>query len=288
MSCYSEACPIMSTFDVTQLNMFNFVELSLNWLCMSFDDNDLQTLHNTASNGPVWPHLVNGDVWSRIWRMIDLVYIEAEVRNLGRRYQVMANMALWGQIDQIWPKVAYNGPMHVLVGRYDKFWLLYCLHYQFWPISTLSGKFDHIAIQMPSNCKLARNGPQRYYMSCYNDVCPFMDSFDAAQRILHNFEKLSPNWLRMSFDDKDALTMHITDSNCPAWPHLVNGDHILSRIWSMNNLVHIEAEVRNLCLRYQVMTCLALWRKIQQIWPKVAYNGQIYVLLAWCGKFWTY
>jgi len=41
--------------------MFNFVELSLNWLRMSLDDKDFQTLHNKVSNVPVWLHLVNGD-----------------------------------------------------------------------------------------------------------------------------------------------------------------------------------------------------------------------------------
>jgi len=80
-------------------------------------------LHNTGSNGPEWPHLVNGDhLWSRIWSMNDLVHIEAEVMNLGLRYQVMAGMALLSQIEQIWPKVVYNGPIYVLEARYDKFW----------------------------------------------------------------------------------------------------------------------------------------------------------------------
>jgi len=54
------------------------------------------------------------------------------------------------------------------------------------------------------------------------------------------------------------------------WPHLVNGDHVCSRIWSMNDLVHIEAEVKNLGLRYQVMAAMAFSGKIEQIWPKVA------------------
>jgi len=134
-----------------------------------------------ASNSPVCPLLVNGDhVCSRIWSMNDLVHIEAEVRYLGLRYQVIADMALWGKIEQIWPKVAYNGPIYVRVARYVKFWPYECLHYQFWSISTLSCRFDHIAIKMPCKCKLARNGPQWYYMSCYNEVCPFMAIFDTA------------------------------------------------------------------------------------------------------------
>jgi len=57
--------------------------------------NEWQTFHNTISNGPVCPHIVNGDhVWSKIGRMNDLVHIEAEVRNLGFRYQVVADVAV--------------------------------------------------------------------------------------------------------------------------------------------------------------------------------------------------
>jgi len=78
----------------------------------------LQILHNMASNGLVW--LVVGNcnkLWSRISSLNDFVYFEAEVRNLGLRYQTMAGMteALWGKIDQILRKVAYNGPIYVLV-----------------------------------------------------------------------------------------------------------------------------------------------------------------------------
>jgi len=74
---------------------------------MSFDAKVWQTLYNTTSNGPVWHHLVKGDdVRSRILSMNDLVHIEAEVRNLDLRYQVIAGMARWGRIKQISPKGA--------------------------------------------------------------------------------------------------------------------------------------------------------------------------------------
>jgi len=57
----------MATFDAAQLILDNFVELSLNWLLMSFDAQEWQTLHNMATNDPVWPHSVMGDhMWSRI------------------------------------------------------------------------------------------------------------------------------------------------------------------------------------------------------------------------------
>jgi len=156
MSCCSEVCPFMATFDAAQF--VNFEELSLNWIRIPSDTKEWRTLHYKASNGPVWPHLVNGDhVWSRIWSMNDLVHIEADVRILGLRYQVMAGKAIWGKTARIWPKVSSNGPMYVLVARYDKFCPYLCLHYQFWRISTLSGRFDHIVIKIPSKCRLARN-----------------------------------------------------------------------------------------------------------------------------------
>jgi len=44
------------------------------------------------------------------------------MRNLGLRYQIMAGMALQSKIEQIWLKVAYNGPVYILVARYDNFW----------------------------------------------------------------------------------------------------------------------------------------------------------------------
>jgi len=53
-----------------------------------------------------------------------------------------------------------------------------------------------------------------------------MATFDAGQFILVNFEELSLNWLRMSFDAKEWQTVHNTTFNCPVWPHLVNGDQV--------------------------------------------------------------
>jgi len=53
--------------------------------------------------------------------MNDLVHIEAEVRILGLRYQIMAGMERRGEIEHIWPKMAYNGTVNVLMARYDKF-----------------------------------------------------------------------------------------------------------------------------------------------------------------------
>jgi len=144
------------------------------------------------------------------------------------------------------------------------------------------------AIKMPSKRKLVRNGPQWYNMSCSSEVCPFMATFHAAQLILFNFEELSPYWLSYVFRRQDFQTLRNTASNGPVLPHLVNGNHVCCKIWGMDNLIHIEADVRNLGLWYQVMAGIALWGRIKQIWPKVAYDGPIYVLVARYNKFWPY
>jgi len=62
----------------------------------------------------------------------------------------------------------------------------------------------------------------------------------------------------MSFDAKEWQTQHNTVSNGTLWPHLVNGDHVWFRTCNMNDFVHIEAEERNLSLRYHVMAGMAL------------------------------
>jgi len=85
----------MATFDTAQLILVNLEEAVLNCLRTSFDDKDMRTLHNTASNSPVWTHLVNRDhVWSRRYSMNDFGHIKVEERELGLRFQVKAGMAL--------------------------------------------------------------------------------------------------------------------------------------------------------------------------------------------------
>jgi len=227
---------------------------------------------NTAANGPVCPNLVNGDhVWSRIWSMYDLFLMEAEVRNLGLRYHVMACMALWGQREQILPKESYNGPIYILVPRYDKFLRYYWLHYQFWPISTFSRRFDHLASKKPSKCKLARNCMQWQwqYVLLQRGISIYIHVWRIAA---HSGQLwiIGSEFLRMFFDAKVWQTLHNAPFNGPVYRHLVNGDHVWSRMWSMNVLVLLEAEVRNLGLRYQVMAGMPRWDKFLQIWPKVA------------------
>jgi len=197
-------------------------------------------------------------------------------------------MTPWGKIELIWLKVAYNGPIYVPVVRYDKFWPYLCLYYQFWHIMKLSCKFDHIAITMPSKCVLVNNRPQWYYMSCCSEVYPFMATFHTAQHILVNFDPLILNFLRMSFGDKEWQILHNMASSGPVWPLLATGDHVWSSLWSMNDLDRIEAEMRNLGHRYQVIAGMALWGKIEHICSKVVYNGPIYVRVTRHDKFRPY
>jgi len=98
------------------------------------------------------------------------------------------------------------------------------------------------------------------------------DPFDTAELILANLVELSLKWIRMCFDATEWQTLRNTASRGPVWPPLESGDHIRSRIWSMNDLVNKESEVRNLGFRLQVMACMAQWSKIERIWPEIAYN----------------
>jgi len=105
---------------------------------------------NMAFNGPVWPVVGNGSqLWSRISSLNELVHFKAELRNLGLVYQIMACTALWDKNRQIWSKVAYNGPIFVIVSRYDSLGPYVSLYYHFLAILALSVRFDHIAIKVP-------------------------------------------------------------------------------------------------------------------------------------------
>jgi len=47
-------------------------------------------------------------------------------------------------------------------------------------------------------------------------------------------------------------------STGPVWPNVGNGGQIWSRISSLNELVHVKAELRDLGLVYQVIASTAL------------------------------
>jgi len=95
-------------------------------------------------------------------------------------------------------------------------------------------------------------------MSCCSEECPLRATFDTAQLILINFEELSVKWLRMYLDNKEWQTLHNTACNGPVCTVLVNGDHVWSGIYCMNDLIHMVAEVRNRGLRNQVIAGRAL------------------------------
>jgi len=57
-----------------------------------------------------------------------------------------------------------------------------------------------------------------------------MATFEAAHLILDNSKELILNCLRTSFDDKEGQTLHNTAAIGQVCPHLVNDDHVWSRI----------------------------------------------------------
>jgi len=150
MSCYCEVCPFMATFVAAELIVVNFEELIRNWLRKSFDDRDIRTFHNSASNSPVCHPLVNDDlVCSRVWSMNALVHIGPEEWNLGLVYQVMACTVFWDKIGQIWFKGVYNGPIFVMASKDDRLGLYLSLYYLLWAILALTVRFGRIAIKVP-------------------------------------------------------------------------------------------------------------------------------------------
>jgi len=66
---------------------------------ITYYDNKWQTLHNKASNVPIWAIVVNDEQLWRISSMIMkwLVYINSELRNLGQ-----LSYALHGNLRQDW------------------------------------------------------------------------------------------------------------------------------------------------------------------------------------------
>jgi len=68
-------------------------------------------------------------------------------------------------------------------------------------------------------------------------------------------------------------------STGPALPVVGNGGHLLSRISSLNELVHFKAELRNLDLVYQVIACTSVSDKYGQINYEVAYDGPVFITM---------
>jgi len=69
-------------------------------------------------------------------------------------------------------------------------------------------------------------------------------------------------------------------STVPVWPAVGNGGKLWSRISSLNELVHLKSELRDVGLVYQVMEWNVLWDKIGRIWSGVAYNGPVFVTVS--------
>jgi len=63
-------------------------------------------------------------------------------------------------------------------------------------------------------------------------------------------------------------------------PVVGNGGQLMSRISSLNELVHFKAYLRDLGLVYQVIACTAVRDEFGQISSKVAYNGSVFVAVS--------
>jgi len=88
-----------------------------------------------------------------------LDHLKSELSDLGLVYEVMQCKALWDKIVRIWSNVVYNGPVFVIVSRYDRLGSYLSLYYLFRAILALFAKFDPIMIKVPGSAKVARNGP---------------------------------------------------------------------------------------------------------------------------------
>jgi len=155
----------MATFDTAYPILINFRQVSLKRLRMPYDANERHILRNMASTCPVWPVVGNGgQLCSTISSLNELVHFIAELRVHGLVYQVIACTALWDKIGQIWFKVAYNGPVFVIVSRYNRLGPYLTLYYLFWAFSSRSLRFDHIKIKVPGK----REGGQKWSITIQN------------------------------------------------------------------------------------------------------------------------
>jgi len=117
---------------------------------MTYDARWWHILNNIASTVTVWRAVgIGGQQWSRISSLKKLVHCKLELRDHVLEYQVMECKALWDMIGRIWSNLAYNGPVFVIVSRYDRLVIYLSLHYLFPPVLSLSVGLDHITIKAP-------------------------------------------------------------------------------------------------------------------------------------------
>jgi len=120
MSCYSDLWPIIATSGTEYPILINFRQVRLKWVRTAYDASLWQILHNMASSGPMLAIAGNGQPWSRISSLNELVHFKAVLKDLGVVYQFIARTALWDNIGQICSKVAYNDPIFVIVWIYNR------------------------------------------------------------------------------------------------------------------------------------------------------------------------
>jgi len=107
-----------------------------------------------------------------------------------------------------------------------------------------------------------------------------MATVDRVYPILIYFRQVRLKRLRMLYDDNEWHILRNKASTGPVWPDVGNGGQLWWRISSLNELVHVKSELRDLGLVYQAMECKALWDKIGRIWSNVTYSGPVFVIVS--------
>jgi len=76
--------------------------------------------------------------------------------------------------------------------------------------------------------------------------------------ILISFRQVRQKRLRMGYVASQWHILHNSSSTAPVLAVIGNGGQLLSRISSLNELVHVKAELSDLGLVYQVIACTTL------------------------------
>jgi len=95
--------------------------------------------------------------------------------------------------------VAYNGPVSVIVSRYDRLGAYLSLYNLFRTILELSLIFDHIKIKVPGKRESGQQWSIIIQYACYRELRPIMATFDTAHPILIYFQQVRLKRLRMGY-----------------------------------------------------------------------------------------
>jgi len=159
MNRYSEIWRIMAILGTGYPIVINSLQVRLKSLRMTYVASQWHILHN---NGIYWSHMTCCRQW---WpTVIKNIKFERDSPLQDRIEWPRSSIsgygmkALWDKIGQIWSKVAYNGPVFVIVSRDDILGPCLTLYYHLWIILAFYVKYDHIMIKVPRK----RESGQKY------------------------------------------------------------------------------------------------------------------------------